>query len=373
MPRLTTELIRRLPKVVLHDDLLGGARPTTLIDLAQDAGATLPVASDPDRLAGWFAEPGDDPDHDAARSEAVVSLIRTPEALVRLARECVLDLAADGAVYAEVRFAPERHAAQGLEPEGAVRAVVEGLRVGAARARLRGHDITPRLILTTLRQSAEAMEVADLAVRHRGAGVVGVDFAGPAAGHAPSRHLAACEFVRRENFHLTVHAGQGPGTTSLADAVHTCVTDRLGHGVRLAEDILTSADGAAKLGPLATYVRDRRLPLEVSPGAEVRRGLVPSLAEHPVEVLRRHRFRVTVGTGSRMLGQASLTREFADLAAVFGYTLEDLSWFTVNAMKSAFLGHDERLRLINHAIKPGYARERVHEASAAFFRREDPW
>lgn len=375
MPQLTHETIRRLPKVVLHDHLVGGARPETLVDLAHEAGYTGLPAMDADRLTRWFADTAQSDSIEAYldRGEPVVDLTQTAEALTRLARECVLDLAADGVVYAEVKLAPERHTRAGLATHQAVEAVLEGLGVGTARARLRGHTITVRLLLTALRQAASSREIAELAVGYRDAGVVGFDIAGPEAGYPPSRHISACEHVKRENFHLTIHAGQGFGPASIWEAIQWCGADRLGHGVRIAEDIALAEDGSAKLGQLAAYIRDKRIPLELCPVSNVHTATVPSLAEHPVEALRRLRFRATVNPGNRLLSQTSMTREFAALVDTFGYTLDDMSWFTVNAMKSAFIAHDERLELITQTIKPGYAAERISRASAAFFRQEDPW
>lgn len=373
MTELTGKTIQRLPKVVLNDHLIGGVRPSTLIALAREAERALP-AEEPDQLAQWFRDtaPTSSIEEYLARQEPVIDLTQTTEALSRVAREAVLDLAVDGVVYAEIRFAPEQHTRQGLCLAEATQAVLEGLRVGMAQARFRGGEITARVILTAMRESAEAMEIADLALRQRDAGVVGFDVAGPERGDRPSRHIAACERIRQENFHLTLHAGQDFGLASIAEAVHWCGAHRLGHGVRIAEDIVRDADGD-KLGQLSAYIRDQRIPLELCPTTNVHMGVVDTLSDHPIDLLRRLRFRVTVNPGNRLLSDTSMTGEFEALCHTFGYTLDDLSWFTVNAMKSAFLPHDERLSLINHIIKPGYARERVDQVRGALFRREDLW
>lgn len=383
MSRITRDTIRRLPKVLLHDHLDGGLRPSTLLELAAETpGAALPAA-EPDQLAAWFAGPlraadrGPAP-HEAflARFAPVLALLQTAPALTRAAVECAQDLAADGVVYAEVKFAPEQHTSGGLTRAQAVDAVLEGLRVGTARARQMGRTIDARLLLTAMRQAADSMEIADLAVRHRGRGVVGFDIAGPEAGYPPTRHISACEYIKRENFNLTLHAGEGFGLSSIWEAIQWCGADRLGNGVRIVDDIVLgdSADGSdAKLGTLAAYVRDRRVPLELCPTANVSIGAVPSLAEHPVDLLRRLRFRVTVNTDNRLIGGTTLTEEFDALSQAFGYTLADLRWFTVNAMKSAFIGHDERLALINKVIKPAYGAEHAASVGASFFRKEDSW
>ncbi|PSK92304.1 adenosine deaminase [Murinocardiopsis flavida] len=383
MSRITRDTIRRLPKVLLHDHLDGGLRPSTLLELAAETpGAELPAA-DPERLAAWFAGPlrsggGAPTTHETllARFAPVLALLQTAPALTRAAVECAQDLAADGVVYAEVKFAPEQHTGGGLTRAQAVDAVLEGLRVGAARARQMGRTIDVRLLLTAMRQAADSMEIADLAVRNRGRGVVGFDIAGPEAGYPPTRHISACEYIKRENFNLTLHAGEGFGLSSIWEAIQWCGADRLGNGVRIVDDIVpgSAADGSdTKLGTLASYVRDRRVPLELCPTANVSIGAVPSLADHPVDLLRRLRFRVTVNTDNRLIGGTTLTEEFEALSQMFGYTLADLRWFTVNAMKSAFIGHDERLALINRVIKPAYATEHAASVGASFFRKEDSW
>ncbi|RNL85526.1 adenosine deaminase [Halostreptopolyspora alba] len=373
MTGIDYETIRRLPKVLLHDHLDGGVRPDTLVELAAESDYDGLPATDPDRLRDWFAAGTRSQEDLLARFEPVVDLLQDAPALTRVAAECVRDLAADGVVYAEVKVAPELHTRGGLRREQVVDAVLEGVRVGMARSRVFGRTIDVRLLLTAMRQAADSLEVADLAVRFRNEGVVGFDIAGPEAGYPPTRHISACEYVKRENFNLTLHAGEGFGLSSIWEAIQWCGADRLGQGVRTIDDIAVADDGSAKLGQLAAYIRDKRIPLEMCPTSSVRTGAVRELAQHPVDVLRRLRFRVTVNTDCRLFADTSMSREFALLATEFGYDLDTLSWFTVNAMKSAFAGHDERLALINGTIKPGYAAERHTNASAAFFRQEDGW
>ncbi|GLU47677.1 adenosine deaminase [Nocardiopsis ansamitocini] len=383
MRPISRDTVQRVPKVVLHDHLDGAARPATLVQLARVSGYQGLVTEDPERLAAWFRAV-DEPrslERHLARFDPLVDLLQTPEALTRVAAEYVQDLAEDGVVYAEAKIAPEQHTRAGLTREQVVDSVVEGIRVGTAKARLFGRTVDVRLLLTAMRQAADSLEIADLAVRYRHRGVVGFDIAGPEAGYPPTRHISACEYVKRENFNLTLHAGEGFGLSSIWEAIQWCGADRLGHGVRIVDDIAVGAEEggtegprpSAKLGQLAAYVRDKRIPLELCPASNVRTGAVRALAEHPVDLLRRLRFRVTVNTDSRLLAATSMTDEFTALADVFGYGLRELRWFTVNAMKSAFIGHDERLDLIERVIKPGYAAEYRDHAGAAFFRQEDQW
>ena len=373
--RATAEQIRRAPKVLLHDHLDGGVRPRTLLDLAAEAGYDALPAADVAGLTGWFADAARAGSLEGylARMEPIIAVLQSESGLRRVAAECVADLAADGVVYAEVKIAPEQHTAAGLTLDQVVAAVVDGLREGEAAAAAYGRRIRVRLLVTALRQAARSMEIAELAVRHRERGVIGFDIAGPEAGHPPTRHLAACEAIKQANFHLTIHAGEGFGLTSIWEAVQWCGAERLGHGLRIIDDVGVADDGSAKLGQLAAYVRDRRIPLEMCPVSNVHTGAVPSIIEHPIATLRRLRFRVTVNTDNRLLSTTSLSREFTELADAFGYGLDDLQWFTVNAVKSAFLPHDERLALISDVIKPGYADLRNEPLQAAIRRAEDRW
>jgi adenosine deaminase len=263
----------------------------------------------------------------------------------------VEDLADDGVVYAEIRWAPEQHVEGGLSLEEVVDAVLAGFRAGEQAAAEKGQQIRVGAIVTAMRHAARSLEIAELAVAYRDRGVVGFDIAGAEAGFPPTRHLDAFEFLRRENFHFTIHAGEAFGLPSIWEAIQWCGTDRLGHGVRIVDDI--TAGG--KLGRLAQYVRDKRIPLEMCPSSNVQTGAAPSIAEHPIGLLRKLHFRVTVNTDNRLMSGTSMTREMVQLVEAFGYRWSDLQWFTINAMKSAFIGFDDRLEIINKQIKPGYA------------------
>lgn len=353
--RPTHDQVRLAPKVLLHDHLDGGLRPGTVIDLAPP-GHDLPT-KDPEALARWFVE--------AANSGSLeryletfghtVAAMQTAEGLVRVARECVEDLAADGVVYAEVRYAPEQHLDGGLTPDEVVEAVQRGLEEGEAAAADAGHAIVVRQLLTAMRHQARSREIAELVVAHRDRGVVGFDIAGAEAGYPPSRHLDAFEYLQRENAHFTIHAGEAFGLPSIWEALQWCGADRLGHGVRIVDDITVGPDTTPRLGRLAAYVRDKRIPLELCPTSNVHTGAAASIAEHPIGLLTALRFRVTVNTDNRLVSGTSMTQEMWNLVEAFDYDLADLRWFTVNAMKSAFLPFDERLVIIDEQIKPGYA------------------
>ncbi|HYN75666.1 MAG TPA: adenosine deaminase [Candidatus Limnocylindria bacterium] len=350
-------VLRRAPKVLLHDHLDGGLRPRTIIELAEETGYVGLPTTDPDSLAAWFVEACDSGSLERYLETFAhtVAVMQTRAALVRVAAECAEDLAADGVVYAEVRFAPELHVEGELSLAEVVEAVLEGFGEGSAQAGVAGHPIRVGTLLTAMRHAARSREIAELAVAYRDQGVVGFDIAGAEAGYPPTRHLDAFEYLQRENAHFTIHAGEGFGLPSIWEAIQWCGADRLGHGVRIIDDISVAADGTVELGRLAAYVRDQRIPLEMCPSSNIQTGAAGSIAEHPLGLLTRLRFRVTVNTDNRLMSGTSMTREFALLSEAFGYDLEDFAWFTVNAMKSAFIPFDERLALITDVIKPGYA------------------
>ena len=345
------ELLQSAPKALLHDHLDGGLRPQTVIELANEYGYRNLPTHDVAELANWF-------NRGAKRNDLVlyletfahtVGVMQHRDAIERVAYECALDLAADGVVYAEVRFAPELNTEAGLTLDEVVQAVLTGFERGSA-----GTDLTIYLICCAMRTAARSLEIAELAVRWRDQGVVGFDIAGAEAGYPPTRHLDAFQFVQRANFHATIHAGEAFGLPSIWEAVQWCGAERLGHGVRIVDDI-TGTPGEETLGRLAAYVRDRRIPLELCPTSNVGTGVCASIAEHPVGMLRRLRFRVTVNTDNRLMSDTSMTKEMTQLADAFGWGLDDFEWLTLNAMKSAFAPFPERLSIINGLVKPRYA------------------
>jgi adenosine deaminase len=370
-----TDQVRVLPKVLLHDHLDGGLRAATVLELAREQRyADLP-ADTVEGLQRWFRDSADSGSLERYLETFAhtVGVMQTEPALRRVARECVLDLADDGVVYAEVRYAPEQHLTQGLTLDEVVQAVTAGFAEGMTQVRAGGSTIVVTTILTAMRHAARSREIAELAVRHRDTGVVGFDIAGAEAGFPPSRHLDAFEYLRRECFRFTIHAGEGFGLPSIWEALQWCGAERLGHGVRIVDDM--TLDGvpvtevgtpfaawteeqvaSVRLGRLASYVRDRRIPLEMCPSSNLQTGAATGVAEHPVTLLERLRFRVTLNTDNRLMSGTSMTREMELLVREAGWELPDLRRVTVDAIKSAFLPYPRRRALIDEVILPGYAR-----------------
>ena len=368
---LTDDMLLRAPKSLLHDHLDGGLRPQTIIELADTVGYQGLPSREAGALGDWFRDSADSGSLERYLTtfEQTLVVMQTVNGLHRVASECVQDLAADGVVYAEVRYAPELHLVHGLLLEDVVEAVNAGFRDGERIAAEAGRRIRVTALLTAMRHAAKGTEIAELVVRYRDDGVVGFDIAGAEAGFPPTRHLDAFEYLRRENAHFTIHAGEGFGLPSIWEAIQWCGADRLGHGVRIVDDVRVggrpySADVAhaatadpseVTLGGLAGYVRDRRIPLEMCPSSNVQTGAAESVALHPISLLKRLKFRVTVNTDNRLMSGTSMTREMSLLVNDAGWTLEDLRWVTINAMKSAFIPFDERLAIIDDVVKPGFA------------------
>lgn len=357
--------IRAAPKVLLHDHLDGGLRPATVVELAREARYDGLPTNDPAELERWF--------HASAASGSLplylrgfahtIAVMQTPEAIERVAYECGEDLASDGVVYAEVRYAPLWSTARGLPLES----VIEAIERGFVRAE-RAFGIVLRQIVCAMRDRTDSLEMAELAVAFRERGVVGFDIAGEEAGHPPKRHIEAFQLCRRENFNITIHAGEAFGSPSIWQALQYCGAHRIGHGVRLVEDMaITGETGrVVKLGRLAAYVRDHRIPLELCPSSNVDTGAVASLAVHPIRHFLAEKFRVTVNTDNRLMSGVTLSDEFHRLAGALDLALADVEKLTINAMKSAFVGYDERVALIYDRIKPGFGRLRGEPAIAGY-------
>jgi adenosine deaminase len=353
--KLDPQLLSRLPKVLLHEHLDGVLRPRTIIELAKEEKYKGLPTNDPDELSQWFFR-GANQGSLAKYLEGfthTIAVMQTEEALQRVAYEQAEDLSRDGVIYFETRFAPVFHTQKGLTHQQIVGAVLKGLE----RAR-KDFGIASGLIICAMRNMNVSLEMAELAVDFRARGVVGFDLAGEEGGYPPKKHVDAFHYIQRENFNITVHAGEGYGKESIWQAIQYCGAHRIGHGTRLIEDITVVDGKAVKLGDLAQYVLDKRVPLEICLLSNVHTGATPSLAEHPFKILYQEKFRVTLNTDNRLMSQTSMSQEFKAAADTFGLTVEDFEKITINAMKSAFLPYKERCNFIYSVIKPGYARIR---------------
>jgi adenosine deaminase len=354
LKRPTEDQVKRLPKALLHDHLDGGLRPQTIIEIAQEIGHTLPTY-DAAELAEWFRSSCDSGSLVLYLETFAhtVAVMQRREDIVRVSRECAVDLARDGVVYAEVRMAPELLTEKGLSLSEVIEAILEGFRAGEVEAKSEGRIIRVASLLCGMRQNNRSQEVAELAVKYRDQGVVGFDIAGPEDGFPPSDQLDTFEYLRRENAHFTIHAGEAYGLPSIWEAIQLCGAERLGHGVRIVDDIDFNHT-PARLGRLSAYVRDRRVPLELCPSSNIQTGVATSFADHPLAKLAKLRFRVTINTDNRLMSATSMSREMNEMVKQCDWTFQDLQRVTINALKSAFIPFEERLAIIEEIVKPGY-------------------
>ena len=353
---LDPAILKKLPKVLLHEHLDGVLRPETVIDLAKSSNYAELPSRDPAQLAKWFhqgANQGSLPKYLEGFAHTI-AVMQTEEALERVAYEQAEDLSRDGVIYFETRFAPVFHTRKGLAHQQVVAAVLKGLERGR-----KDFGISSSLIICAMRNMDVSLEMAELAVDFRGRGVVGFDLAGEEGGYPPKKHVDAFHYIQRENFNITIHAGEGFGKESIWQAIQYCGAHRIGHGTRLIDDIALADGKAVKLGDLAQYVLDKRIPLEICLISNVHTGAASSLAEHPFKVLYQAKFRVTLNTDDRLMSDTSMSKEFAAAAETFGLGLDDFEKLTINAMKSAFLPYGKRIEFIYSVIKPGYARVRA--------------
>ena len=352
----TSDQIKRVPKALLHDHLDGGLRPETIIEIAQQIGYKKLPTNDPKQLGDWFEESCNS--HSLVRYletfSHTIAVMQSKEAIIRVSRECAIDLARDGVVYAEVRGAPELFTEQGLSLDQVVEATLEGYKQGMAEAASEGNKIRVESLLCGMRQNNRSQEAAAAVVKYRNKGVVGFDIAGPEDGFPPTNQLETFEYLRKENAHFTIHAGEAYGLPSIWEAIQICGAERLGHGVRIIDDIDFSGD-KPKLGPLASYVRDRRIPLELCPTSNLQTGAAKTYSEHPIGMLAKLRFRVTLNTDNRLMSRTSMSNEMSECVKSFGWKFADLQRVTVNALKSSFIPFEERLEIIEKVVKPAYA------------------
>jgi len=350
-----TAFLQSLPKVLLHEHLDGVLRPRTIIELAKASSyAGLPT-TDPGELGRWFfrgANQGSLAKY-LEGFEHTIAVMQTEEAIERVAYEQGEDLARDGVVYYETRFAPVFHTQKGLTHQQIVSAVLKGM-----EAAQRDFGVRSGLIICAMRNMNVSLEMAELAVDFRHRGVVGFDLAGEEGGYPPKKHVDAFHYIQRENFNITVHAGEGFGKESIWQAIQYCGAHRIGHGTRLIEDIAVADGKAVKLGDLAQYVLDKRIPLEICLISNVHTGATPSLEQHPFKIYFQEKFRVTLNTDNRLMSDTTMTKEFEAAHTTFGLALDDFEKITINSMKSAFLPYDQRIDLIYKVIKPGYAKIR---------------
>jgi adenosine deaminase len=348
----TEKIIREVPKVLLHDHLDGGLRPKTIIELAKEQRYDKLPTEDPGELAEWFhrgANKGNLVEY-LQGFEHTCGVMQSKDSLERIAYEMMEDMKSDGVCYVETRFAPVFHTKNGLYYEDSVNAVLKGLERGKKE-----FGVGYGLIICGMRNMKNALDFAEVAVNFRNNGVVGFDLAGEEGGFPPKRHIEAFQFIQRANYNITIHAGEAFGKESIWQAIQWCGAHRIGHATHLMEDLNYDKDGnVVSFGELAQYILDKRIPLEICLLSNVHTGAVDKIENHPFGILFREKFRVTINTDDRLMSDTTMTNEFLLAIEHFNLTLDDVEKITINAMKSAFIHHNERLFYIYNIIKPGF-------------------
>lgn len=321
------------PYILLHDHLDGGLRPSTLIELADEVGYRGLPETDPEALADRL-------DQSRAGSlerylqafDHTVAVMATPGALRRVAYESITDLAADGVVHAEIRFAPSLTAVHGLGIEETLEAVCDGLRSAAT-----DHGVTWGFIVDALRHLTDSEKVVERSLSVGDPGIVGFDLAGPEAGFPPRLHEAAIRKAVDGGLRLTIHAGEAAGADGpayMAEAVDLGA-ERLGHGVEIIRDCVVEGDEIVEMGPVASMIRERGTVLEVCPTSNAATGNIP-LERHPLPLLYRAGFAVTINTDNRLMSRTSMSREAEVVTTVLGMDEEAIEAMTTTARHAAF-------------------------------------
>ena len=329
---LTRELIARLPKAELHVHLDGSLRPATMIELARAARRDLPTR-DPEALRQYMlVDDARNLEDYLARFDITIALLQTPEAIERVAWEMVEDAARDNVRCLEVRYCPELSTREGLTLDEVIAAEHRGLARGT-----RDFGVRTGIINCSLRHYRPdvSLEIARASVRNRHQGVVAFDLAGPEAGHPPGAHGAAFDHAAEGLLGITVHAGEAAGPDSVAEAIHRCHADRLGHGTRLHES-----------PALQDYVRDRRIAIEINITSNLQTRAVARAADHPVRRYLQAGLNVTLSTDSWLMSGVSLTDEYWLAHRELGFSREEIDRMILNGFESSFLPWPERQALL---------------------------
>lgn len=312
---MTDDTLRALPKTVLHEHLDGSLRIDTILDLAQQFGYEGLPGSDNESLATQLHMVGSGslPRYLQA-FDHTIAVMQHEEALNRVAFENLEDLANDGVVYAEIRFGPSLHTTGGLPRDAVVEAVIDGF----ARAK-NEYGISWGIIIDALRQEHDSEAVAAVAIRYSRKGVVGFDLSGPEAGYPVTDHLVALRLAKQHGLGITIHAGEGDGVHSIWKAVALGSARRIGHGVRIVEDCVIADGEIVELGSVAQMILDHRIVLEVCPTSNRDTALVESPAHHPLGMLYRAGFAVTLSADNRLMSNITLTDEYISAEREFGF------------------------------------------------------
>ena len=327
------------------------------MELADAIGHALPH-DDPALLQAWFTAGAASNDllQYLATFDHTLAVMQRPESIERVAYEAVTDLAADGVVYAEIRFAPELHTSGGLSLEAVVEAVTSGFRRGERDAATDGRTIVVNAVCCAMRTGQRSSEIVRLVDRAREYDdkVVGFDLAGAETGFPPSLHADALAFARERHVNVTIHASEPPDLELIDDAlVHGA--HRIGHGVRLRRDLTIDDGEILAMGRLARYVLDHRIHLEMAPTCHVQIGAVPDLPSHPIGPMLRAGFAVGINTDNRLMSDVSPSSELLAVATTFDMSDAEIEQLVVNGVMAGFAPIEVRRRIVDDHVRPWFA------------------
>ncbi len=331
------DFLHALPKTDLHVHLDGSLRPSTVLELARhrdtghdfrtidDVKAVCQVPEECESLVEYLKV-----------FDITLKLMQNRDALTRIAYELAEDAHRENVRYMEVRYSPLLHLEEGLTYDEIVAAVQEGL----DQARRQYGIVCGQIICGIRHISAESsLDLADLAIRWKGRGVVGFDLAGAERDYPAKDHIDAFYRVLNANVNITIHAGEAFGAPSIHQALHYCRAHRIGHGTHLNED-----------PDLMQWVNDRRIPVEVCLASNLQTKAIADFQSHPIRRFMDEGLRVTLNTDNRLVSGTTVTNEYRLAVEHYDLLEDQVLGLVMNGFKSAFLPLRVKSQLVDQVL-----------------------
>ncbi|MDL4839597.1 adenosine deaminase [Aquibacillus rhizosphaerae] len=327
-------VIKQLPKVDLHVHLDGSVTPETVIDLANKQGIALPT-SNPQQLAPYLKIDGEcnSLQEYLSKFDFVGRVLHTSEALEKVAFEVVEQAHKQNCRYIEVRFGPQLHRQAGLSLEEVIHSVIKGLK----RAE-KVYNVQASAIACCLRHHSikENIDVVEAASTFMGKGLVGVDLAGDEATFPAYLFRDVFKIADKKSMPITIHAGEAAGPNNIKEAVFKLGATRVGHGVRLKEDLKLFQELYAK-----------QIPLEMCPISNIQTKAAPSWEMYPLREYFNEGLLVTVNTDNLTVSNTNLTKEFSVLFEKHDFSILEIGQLNMNSIEASFLEASEKKKLKN--------------------------
>lgn len=331
LPDAPDAAIARMPKAELHIHLEGSVRPATLLALARRNGVALPAANEVE-LRDFYRFR--DFDHFLAVYDLICDCVQTPDDLTLMTHELGAAAAEQNIRYMEVTFTTCGR----LRRDFALNDQLAGIRAGAQQAE-RDFGVRMQFIPDVVAENtvAEAWTLARWAIvqHERGNGVCALGLAGKEVGRDAATLAPVFAHVRDAGLPRALHAGETVGPESIWEALTALHASRIGHGVRVIED-----------PKLLELLHAMQIPLEICPTSNIRLGLYPEMAAHPVRQLWDAGLYLTINTDDPPMFGTTLTDEYRALAIVHGFTMDELKRLSLNAARAAFLPAKEKQAMV---------------------------